>query len=214
VPYLPIDRDDIGRTYEAIIRVNSQSGKGGVAYLLASRYALELPRGLQIDFAQRVQAVVDAKGGELTAEEIYELFQASYLDVRAPYGLAAYSHTASKAGDRLTAQILVDDRTVEIAGKGNGPIDALVDALGEQLGIALRVLDYHEHATGVGADASAAAYVEAEVDGDLVWGVGIRASIVAASLDAVVNAVNRSRLAYAEREAVLHAFERRPDDSG
>src|SRR3954463_5263139 len=173
VPYLPIDPDDIGRTYEAIIRVNSQSGKGGVAYLLASRYALELPRGLQIDFAQRVQAVVDAKGGELTAEEIYELFRAGYLDVRAPYGLAAYSHTASEAGDRLTAQILVDDRTVEIAGTGNGPIDALVDALGEQLGIVLRVLDYHEHATGIGADASAAAYVGAEVDGDLVWGVGI-----------------------------------------
>src|SRR3954454_1894356 len=213
VPYLPIDPDDIGRTYEAIIRVNSQSGKGGVAYLLASRYALELPRGLQIDFAQRVQAVVDAKGGELTSEEIYELFRASYLYVRAPYGLAAYSHTASEAGDRLTAQILVGETTVEIAGKGNGPIDALVDALGEQFSIALRVLDYHEHATGVGADASAAAYVEAEVDGDPIWGVGIRASIVTASLDAVVNAANRSRLAYAEREAVLHAFERRSDDS-
>jgi 2-isopropylmalate synthase len=137
VPYLPIDPHDIGRTYEAIIRVNSQSGKGGVAYLLPSRYALELPRGLQIDFAQRVQAVVDGQGGELTAEEIYELFRASYLD------------------------------------------------------------------------ASAAAYVEAEVDGDLVWGVGIRASIVTASLDAVVNAVNRSRLVNAEREAVLQAFERR-----
>jgi 2-isopropylmalate synthase len=214
VPYLPIDPHDIGRTYEAIIRVNSQSGKGGLAYLLASRYALELPRGLQVDFAQKVQSVVDAEGGELTAEEIYELFRASYLDVPAQYGLAAYSHMASEAGDSLTAQILVGDRTVEIAGKGNGPIDALVDALGEQFGIALRVLDYHEHATGVGADANAAAYVEAELDGDPIWGVGIRASIVAASLDAVVNAVNRSRLAYAEREAVLHAFERRPGSGG
>jgi 2-isopropylmalate synthase len=211
VPYLPIDPHDIGRTYEAIIRVNSQSGKGGLAYLLASRYALELPRGLQIDFAQKVQAVVDPEGGELTAEEIYELFRVSYLDVRAPYALAAYSHTASEAGDRLTAQILAGDGTIEIAGTGNGPIDALVDALGEQLDIALRVLAYHEHATAVGADASAAAYVEAEVDGDPIWGVGIRASIVAASLDAVVNAVNRSRLVAAEREAVLHAFERRPD---
>jgi 2-isopropylmalate synthase len=213
VPYLPIDPHDIGRTYEAIIRVNSQSGKGGVAYLLASRYALELPRGLQIDFAQRVQAVVDAEGGELKAEEIYELFRASYLDVRAPYELAAYSHTASQAGDTLTAQMLVGERTVEIAGKGNGPIDALVKALGEQFSIALRVLDYHEHATGIGADASAAAYIEAEVDGDPVWGVGIRTSIVAASLDAVVNAVNRSRLAHAEREAVLQAFDRRPHTS-
>jgi 2-isopropylmalate synthase len=214
VPYLPIDPPDIGRTYEAIIRVNSQSGKGGVAYLLASRYALELPRGLQIDFAQRVQAVVDAEGGELNAEEIHELFLASYLDVRDPYELTAYSHTASEAGDRLTAQILVGERTVEITGKGNGPIDALVDALGEQFSIGLRVLDYHEHATGAGADASAAAYVEAEVDGEPVWGVGIRTSIVAASLDAVVNAVNRSRLANAEREAVLGAFEPRRDASG
>jgi 2-isopropylmalate synthase len=213
VPYLPIDPHDIGRTYEAIIRVNSQSGKGGVAYLLASHYALELPRGLQIDFAQTVQAVVDAQGGELTPEEIYELFLASYLDVRAPYELAAYRHTASQAGDTLTAQMLVGERTVETAGKGNGPIDALVKALGEQFSIALRVLDYHEHATGVGADASAAAYIEAEVDGDPVWGVGIRTSIVAASLDAVVNAVNRSRLVNAEREAVLQAFEHRPDGS-
>jgi 2-isopropylmalate synthase len=210
VPYLPIDPHDIGRTYEAIIRVNSQSGKGGLAYLLASRYALELPRGLQIDFAQKVQAFVDAHGGELTAEEIYELFRASYLEVRAPYGLAAYSHSASEAGDTLTAQIRVGESTVEIAGQGNGPIDALVNSFGEQFDIALRVLDYHEHATGVGADASAAAYVEAEVDGDPIWGVGIRTSIVAASLDAVVNAVNRSRLADAEREAVLHAFERGP----
>jgi 2-isopropylmalate synthase len=108
----------------------------------------------------------------------------------------------------------VGETTVEIAGKGNGPIDALVKALGEQFSIALRVLDYHEHATGVGADASAAAYVEAEVDGDPIWGVGIRSSIVTASLDAVVNAVNRSRLVNAEREAVLQAFERRSVSRG
>jgi 2-isopropylmalate synthase len=107
----------------------------------------------------------------------------------------------------------VGDTTVEIAGNGNGPIDALVDSFGAQFEIALSVLDYHEHATGVGADANAAAYVEAEVGGDPIWGVDIPASIVAASLEAVVNAVNRSRLAYAEREAVLHAFERSPDGS-
>jgi 2-isopropylmalate synthase len=208
VPYLPIDPHDIGRTYEAIIRVNSQSGKGGVAYLLASRYHLELPRGLQVDFAQKVQAVVDAEGGELSAEEIYDLFRATYLDVRAPYELVGYSHEASDSGDRLTAEIRADAAASSVTGTGNGPIDALVSALVAHTGNALRVLDYHEHATGSGADASAAAYVEAEVDGDPVWGVGIHPSIVTASLYAVVNALNRSLLLRAEQEAALHAFDR------
>jgi 2-isopropylmalate synthase len=213
VPYLPIDPHDIGRNYEAIIRVNSQSGKGGVAYLLASRYHLELPRGLQVDFAQKVQAVVDAEGGELTAEEIYQLFCASYLDVRAPYEFVAYSHEASDAGDRLTAEVRFDEAVVALSGSGNGPIDALVDALAAATGTPLRVLDYHEHATGTGADASAAAYVEAEVDGDPVWGVGIHASIVTASLHAVVNALNRALLIRGEQEAAVHAFDAKPDSS-
>jgi 2-isopropylmalate synthase len=214
VPYLPIDPHDIGRTYEAIIRVNSQSGKGGVAYLLASRYHLELPRGLQVDFAQKVQAVADAEGGELTAEEIYDLFRATYLDIRAPYELLGYNHSASEAGDRLTAEISADGATTDIAGEGNGPIDALVEAFAAHTGTALRVLDYHEHATRAGADASAAAYVEAEVDGEPVWGVGIHASIVTASLHAVVNAVNRWRVIQAEQEAVLHAFDAEPKVEG
>jgi 2-isopropylmalate synthase len=214
VPYLPIDPHDIGRTYEAIIRVNSQSGKGGVAYLLASWYHLELPRGLQVDFAQKVQAVVDAEGGELAAEEIHELFRATYLDVQAPYEFIGYSHEASDAGDRLRAEIRLDGNAAEIEGSGNGPIDALVHALVGFTGIPLRVLDYHEHATGTGADASAAAYVEAEVDGDPVWGVGIHPSIVTASLHAVVNAVNRSLLIRAQQEALLHAFDANPDSRG
>jgi len=214
VPYLPIDPHDIGRTYEAIIRVNSQSGKGGVAYLLASRYHLELPRGLQVDFAQKVQAVVDAEGGELAAEEIHELFRATYLDVQAPYEFVGYSHEASDAGDRLRAEIRLDGSAAEIEGSGNGPIDALVHALVGFTGIPLRVLDYHEHATGAGADASAAAYVEVEVDGDPVWGVGIHPSIVTASLHAVVNAVNRSLLLRAQQEALLHAFDANPDSRG
>jgi len=214
VPYLPIDPHDIGRTYEAIIRVNSQSGKGGVAYLLASRYHLELPRGLQVDFAQKVQAVVDAEGGELAAEEIHELFRATYLDVQAPYAFVGYSHEASDAGDRLRAEIRLDGNAAEIEGSGNGPIDALVHALVGFTGIPLRVLDYHEHATGAGADASAAAYVEVEVDGDPVWGVGIHPSIVTASLHAVVNAVNRSLLLRAQQEALLHAFDANPDSRG
>ena len=210
VPYLPIDPHDIGRTYEAIIRVNSQSGKGGVAYVLASRYHLELPRGLQIDFAQKVQALVDAEGGELGPEEIFALFRTTYLDVGSPYELVGYTHEASTGGDRLTAKMLLEGADLELVGAGNGPIDALVDALVAHTSTGVRVLDYHEHAMGHGADASAAAYVEAEVDGEPVWGVGIHPSIVTASLAAVVNAVNRSRLLRAEQEAILQAFGARP----
>src|SRR4051812_11371402 len=173
VPYLPIDPRDVGRTYEAIIRVNSQSGKGGVSYLLASHYGLELPRELQVDLAQKVQAIADTEGGELSAERIYNVFKTSYLDVGAPYELASYTHEASESGDRLAARLNVSGQPVEISGQGNGPIAALVQALAKQTGIAVRVLDYHEHATSSGADANAAAYVETEIDGEPVWGVGV-----------------------------------------
>ena len=207
VPYLPIDPRDVGRTYEAIIRVNSQSGKGGVAYLLEDRYGLDLPRGLQIELAQKVQAVTDAEGGELSAEEIYDLFRSAYLDVKAPYELTAYEHDASELGDRLTAQMLDGGERLELTGEGNGPIAALVHALGQAVGHSLRVLDYHEHATSRGEDALAAAYVEADVDGEPVWGVAVHASIVMASLRAVVNALNRALLLRAEQEAVARAFD-------
>jgi len=207
VPYLPIDPRDVGRDYEAIIRVNSQSGKGGVAYLLADRYGLELPRGLQVDLAQQVQAITDAQGGELSAQEIYDVFRAGYLDVAAPYELVSYRHDASEAGDELTAQLRVDGEPAEATGEGNGPIAALVHALASQTGLAIRVLDYHEHATSSGEDAVAAAYVEADVDGEPIWGVAVHPSIVTASLRAVVNAVNRALLLRAQREAAVHAFE-------
>lgn len=207
VPYLPIDPQDVGRTYEAIIRVNSQSGKGGVAYLLESRYGLELPRDLQVELAQRVQAVTDARGGELSAEEIYDLFREAYLDVSSPYELVSYRHETSEAGDALTAQVLVDGEPVEIAGEGNGPIAALVHALGAHTGVGIRVLDYHEHALSTGEDSAAAAYVEAEVDGEPVWGVAVHPSIVTASLRAVVNALDRALLERARREDELHAFD-------
>jgi 2-isopropylmalate synthase len=207
VPYLPIDPKDVGRSYEAIIRVNSQSGKGGVAFLLASRYGLELPRGLQVDFAQKVQAITDAEGGELSAEEIYDVFRASYLDVIAPYEIVSYRHESSEAGDRLTAQLRIDGEPAEIVGEGNGPIAALVHALAERSGLAIRVLDYHEHAMSTGEDAVAAAYVEADVDGEPVWGVGVHPSIVTASLRAVVNAVDRALLLREQQQAALHAFQ-------
>jgi 2-isopropylmalate synthase len=207
VPYLPIDPRDVGRTYEAIIRVNSQSGKGGVAYLLEDRYGLELPRGLQVELAQRVQAVTDAEGGELSAEEIHDLFRAAYLDVTAPYELPSYTHDASELGDRITARLLDNGEQVELTGEGNGPIAALVHALTERTGHAIRVLDYHEHATSRGEDATAAAYVEADVDGEPVWGVAVHASIVTASLRAVVNALNRALLLRAQQEAIARAFD-------
>jgi 2-isopropylmalate synthase len=206
VPYLPIDPRDVGRTYEAIIRVNSQSGKGGVAYLLQDRYGLELPRGLQVELAQMVQAVTDAQGGELSAEEIHDLFTETYLDVAVPYELASYEHEASELGDHLVAHLLADGEPLELAGEGNGPIAALVHALAGT-GQTLSVLDYHEHATSRGEDAVAAAYVEADVDGEPVWGVAVHPSIVTASLRAVVNALNRAELLRSRSEEALQAFE-------
>jgi 2-isopropylmalate synthase len=206
VPYLPIDPADVGRTYEAIIRVNSQSGKGGVAYLLLDRYGLDLPRGLQVEFAQKVQAITDVQGGELQADELYAVFGETYLGITAPYDLVGYRHESSDAGDHLVADVRLDGDPVELTGDGNGPIAALVHALATSLGIAISVLDYHEHALGRGEDATAAAYVEADVDGEVVWGVGIHASIVTASLRAVVNATNRGLLLRDERAAAVERF--------
>ena len=207
VPYLPIDPKDVGRDYEAIIRVNSQSGKGGVAYLLLSSYGLDLPRGLQIDFAQKVQAITDAEGGELTAGDLYEVFRANYLAVTEPYELVSYRHEADETRDRLVAQVRSGGEALELDGTGNGPIASLVHGFSEALGFPIRVLDYHEHAMSGGEDAQAAAYVEADVDGEPVWGVGIHESIVTSSLRAVVNAVNRGLVARAAQASALESFE-------
>jgi len=201
VPYLPVDPADIGRTYEAIIRVNSQSGKGGVSYLMETEHHLELPRGLQIDFAQKVQAITDARGDELTADELLGAFHEHYLAVVKPYELQSYTHWSAEE-DRISALVLVDGEATEVQGVGNGPIAALVDAFDKQFGVVVRIRDYHEHAMSAAADATAAAYIEADVDDDAVWGVGLHPSIVTASLRAVVNAVNR---AIALRAAVATA---------
>jgi 2-isopropylmalate synthase len=205
VPYLPIDPNDLGRSYEAIIRINSQSGKGGVAYLLLTEYRLDLPRGLQVEFSQVVQTITDAEGGELQAARIYALFQENYLSVDEPYELLSYRHEASSDGDRLTAVLRVDGEEREVAGTGNGPIAALTHAL-NSTGVEIGVLDYHEHALGGGEDASAAAYVEADVDGEPLWGVGIHSSIVTASLRAVVNAANRGVQSARRQAALVHEF--------
>jgi 2-isopropylmalate synthase len=203
VPYLPIDPKDLGRTYEAIIRVNSQSGKGGVAYLLQTEYGLDLPRGLQTEFAQKVQSITDARGGELTASELYDAFVEAYLGVSGPLELVSYRHDANADGDRLVARIVNAGDEVELEGIGNGPIASLTHALGQELGIAVHVREFHEHATSAGEDATAAAYIEADVDGDLSWGVGMHASIVTASLRALVNAVNRATAARTTPEEVF-----------
>jgi len=207
VPYLSIDPNDVGRSYEAIIRVNSQSGKGGVAYLMQTEHHLDLPRGLQVDFAQKVQGITDVRGGELTSAELLESFHEQYLDHVTPLELAGHSHSSEGGADRIAANLLVDGEERVVEGEGNGPIDALVNALGRGVGIELHVLDYHEHAMSRGEDANAAAYVEADVGGEVVWGVGIHPSIVTASLRAVLNAVNRAHALRAAQEAVATAFE-------
>ena len=208
VPYLPIDPKDVGRSYEAIIRVNSQSGKGGVAYLMETEHHLELPRGLQVDFAQKVQAITDARGGELTADELMAAFREQYLDHVRP--VRAASRTPTRARATRTGSPRGFGSTVRSAiveGEGNGPIAALVDAFAEAVRRRGRVRDYHEHAMRRGEDATAAAYVEADVDDEAFWGVGIHGSIVTASLRAVVNAVNRARAAQEAASSLAEAFE-------
>jgi 2-isopropylmalate synthase len=192
VPYLPIDPKDVGRTYEAVIRVNSQSGKGGVAYIMKTEHALELPRRLQIEFSQVVQRRTDSEGGEVSSEEMWAIFEREYLSGEGRIALNSH-HTSSAVGekDQLTVNVIVDGEQRELVGSGNGPIAAFVDALGS-VGFDVRVLDYHEHAMSAGGDARAAAYLECAVGDRVLWGVGVDANIVTASLKAVVSAVNRA----------------------
>ena len=191
VPYLPIDPRDVGRTYEAVIRVNSQSGKGGVAYIMKADHQLDLPRRLQIEFSRVIQGHTDAEGGEVTPAQMWEAFSAEYL---APGRVALQAHHTSSvvdSKDALTVEVSVDGEGHEIEGVGNGPISAFCDALGS-LGIEVRVLDYTEHALTAGSDAQAAAYVECEIGGETLWGVGVDTNTVSASLRAVLSAVNRA----------------------
>jgi 2-isopropylmalate synthase len=193
VPYLPIDPHDIGRSYEAVIRVNSQSGKGGVAYVMKTEHHLELPRRLQIEFSGVVQRHTDGEGGEVSPELMWEIFANEYLVGHQNMPRLAISKYSTATVDdkvELTLSGAVDDRLTVLTGIGNGPIDALIRALAD-LDISVRVLDYAEHALSSGGDAQAAAYVECEVDGMVRWGVGIDSNIVTASLRAVTSAVNR-----------------------
>ncbi|GAB2861384.1 2-isopropylmalate synthase [Actinocorallia aurea] len=192
VPYLPIDPKDVGRSYEAVIRVNSQSGKGGVAYIMKTEHSLELPRKLQIEFSRVVQARTDDEGGEVTAEAMWQIFEKEYLSAGPRVGLLAH-RTSSRVDEKdlLNCDVRVDGEIREIEGIGNGPISAFVDALAP-IGIDVRVLDYAEHAMSEGGDAKAAAYVECQIGDQTLWGVGVDANIVTASLKAVLSAVNRA----------------------
>jgi 2-isopropylmalate synthase len=196
VPYLPIDPLDIGRNYEAVIRVNSQSGKGGVAYLLKSEHHLDLPRRLQIEFSKIVQIKTDTQGGEITAEELWSIFEDEYLPTQsAPWGrfrLKGLSQTSVLDEDvHLTVSITDRGELHELTGQGNGPIAAFTNIL-QNHGVDVFVLDYFEHALSAGGDASAAAYLECTVNGNVYWGVGIDPNTTTASLKAVVSAINRA----------------------
>src|SRR5690606_19991127 len=195
VPYLPIDPKDIGRSYEAVIRINSQSGKGGVAYVLATDHGLDLPRLLQIEFSRVIQDMAEATGKEVTSADIWQAFRREYLEAKTPLEFLAHltlpePHASERRA--LTAEIVYEGKKRKIEGHGNGPIDAFVDALRRAFGVELRVLDYREHAVGSGADARAVAYVEVETGGRTLWGVGQHSNIVAASLSAICSAFNRA----------------------
>ncbi|WP_123027753.1 2-isopropylmalate synthase [Mycolicibacterium stellerae] len=194
VPYLPIDPKDVGRTYEAVIRVNSQSGKGGVAYIMKADHGLALPRRLQIEFSQAIQKITDGEGGEVSPKEMWDVFADEYLTPLRPLERIRQHVDASEVDggiDSIKAVVKIDGVEREIHGSGNGPLAAFVDAL-SGVGIDVSVLDYSEHAMSSGEQAKAAAYVEASVNGKTIWGVGIATSITTASLRAVVSAVNRA----------------------
>ena len=193
VPYLPIDPKHLGRSYEAVIRVNSQSGKGGVAYLMLHEYGLDLPRALQVNFSQRIQAVTEDSGTDITSYEIQRRFMSTYVeDPDSPIELLSHHSTSGSDEEALiTAKLMVNGVEREFSGSGNGPIDAFINALRESQMFEGKLVDYVEHAVGTGSDTGAAAYVEIDTgDRDTVWGVGLHESILTASFRAVVSAVN------------------------
>jgi len=196
VPYLPLDPRHLGRSYEAVIRVNSQSGKGGVAYVLLHEYGLDLPRGLQVDFSKKIQTVTEDTGTEITSYEIHRRFVAEYVEHESRaveiVGHRATTDTIESGQTKMEVRLIVHGRELAVSGEGNGPIDAFVSALRDAALFDGKIVDYSEHAVGAGSDATAAAYVEIDTgDRDTVWGVGLHESIVSASLRAIVAAVNQ-----------------------
>jgi 2-isopropylmalate synthase len=194
VPYLPIDPKHVGRTYEAVIRVNSQSGKGGVAYIMHAEHGYDLPRRLQIEFSKTIQGITEDTGTEISPGQMWDAFVDEYLPEDAPVQLVSHESTTGEDGSRVVAQLMVDGEHRTVSGEGNGPIAAFVAGLQTDLGVDIDVVDYSEHAVGAGSDATAVAYIETQrPDGPVRWGVGQHESIETASLRAVVSAVNRQR---------------------
>jgi 2-isopropylmalate synthase len=193
VPYLPIDPMDLGRSYEAVVRINSQSGKGGIAYVMETEHGIDLPRRLQIEFSKVVQQIADGEGVEVEASRLWAAFEQEYLEGNGQYKFIEH-HAKSDHGDQpLTAKIMADGKPKIINGHGNGPVDGFVDAIRKDSSIQFDVADYREHAMGHGANAAAIAYVELRLaDGTSLFGVGIDKNIVVASLKAVVSGVNRA----------------------
>ena len=198
VPYLPIDPKDIGRSYEAVIRVNSQSGKGGVAYLMKHEHQLDLPRRLQIEFSQVIQAITDSEGGEVSPEAMWSSFEDEYLPAKSNqwgrFKLAGLSQSSQMDEDvNLSIELIDKGESKKLSGKGNGPIAAFVAIVNQyEPALNLRVLDYYEHALSAGGDAKAAAYLECEISGKVYWGVGIDPSTTTAALKAVISSINRA----------------------
>jgi 2-isopropylmalate synthase len=198
VPYLPIDPKDVGRSYEAVIRVNSQSGKGGVAYLMKADHKLDLPRRLQIEFSKVVQSHTDTLGGEVSSDQLWEIFQDEYLPAKVDerkWGRFELKRMRSESemDGVVKIDVVLRDGKGELSaiGEGNGPISAFIDVLGQQ-GVSVRVLDYIEHTMGTGSNANAASYMELDVQGKVLWGVGIDGDIAVASLKAIISGVNRA----------------------
>ena len=190
VPYLPIDPADVGRTYEAVIRINSQSGKGGIAYLLEKDHGLSMPRRLQVEFSQVIQRITDETGKEISPSDIWETFQKTYLNTNGNYEFIEHSIESIKEEDLLKAKLKINGQEVEIEGKGNGPIDAFTNALQSQ-NIDIKIQDYHQHAISSGSDAKAVAYIEIKSGDSYSWGVGMHRNTVIAGLGSIISALNK-----------------------
>lgn len=197
VPYLPIDPEDVGRSYEAVIRINSQSGKGGVAYIIEKDHGLSLPRRLQIDFSRVIQKIADKTGKELEADLIWETFKKNYININGKIGYVGHEITSKNDSrgsqiDEIVLSINDNGENVSISGSGNGPIDSFINAMANYLKLNIKVSDYHQHAISSGSDASAAAYIELDVNKNTVWGIGIDSNTVIASFKAIISGLNKS----------------------
>ena len=186
VPYLPIDPADLGRSYEAVVRINSQSGKGGVAFLLEKDHGVSLPRRLQISLSQKIQKLADETGKEITSSQIWEIFDANYLKPKNNFSYIKHSSTSDGDLHSLKLEMNMDAKAIKIEGTGNGPIDSFINGLSNQFGFDIKVTDYHQTAISSGSDAKAAAYIELEKDGKTFWGVGIHPNTTRASFDSII----------------------------